>query len=478
MRGKIKLTGNYLIVKGLIMKKIVFLLLFVLAVGISSAVGAAPMAVVVIIDTSWSTEHASIDDSRSLARQVFTALRPGDYMEIVTAESGKPKLHYAQPIQANQQQELKELNSVLARISWKFLSDAKIAPALDLAYTRLEKQKRKHATVIIFSDGRLSDSDASEVEKMASRFKAKGWNIWLTGTKDANRKLLVAAHRGLFNFSLISEANPIEWLKRPEPGKREESENPKPNPPATQQIPLEAEMKSSMSVETSIDHKVQMERSTTIKPAVLPLPKPVTEPNTVKAAPVVKDAPVPVVKEPAKPKVAPVTPKPQKSQRSWSWLWWTLGVLAIIATILILLMARGIVNARSWSAAVRERLRKTKSDKGILMARIGDRMQRLGPVTRFHAAHIGRGAGNTIRITDAGVADKHVRIFRKGADIMLQNLAGKPIKVNGIELKQKRTRLVLPSTIELGESAKVTLELQLPPRPVNEVNNEEREEKA
>ena len=459
---------------------IVLLLLFVLAVGNSSAVeeiADEPLALVGVIDPSWSTEKTAIDASKSLTRQTYAGLRSGDYMEIITAHSGKPKLRYALPVSVDRSQQLKELNDVLKGISWEFLADAKIAPALEMAYTRLEKQKRKNAVAIIFSDGKLSDSDAQEVITFAAKYKAEGWRLWLTGTSATNRKLLVAAHRGLFNFSLISEANPIEWLKRPEPEKREESESPKPNPPATQQIPMEAEMKSSMSVETSIDHKVQMERSTTIKPAILPLPKPVAEPNTVKTAPVVKDAPVPVAKEPVKPKVAPVTPKPQKSQRSWSWLWWTLGVLAIIATILILLMARGIVNARSWSAAVRERLRKTKSDKGILMARIGDRMQRLGPVTRFHAAHIGRGAGNTIRITDAGVADKHVRIFRKGADIMLQNLAAKPIKVNGIELKQKRTRLVLPSTIELGESAKVILELQLPPR-LNEVNNEETEEKA
>ncbi|MBE0536761.1 MAG: FHA domain-containing protein [Phycisphaerae bacterium] len=463
------------------MKKIVFLLLFVLTVGISSAV-TEPLAVTVIIDTSWSTEHTSIDDSRSLARQVFTGLRPGDYMEILTAESGKPKLHYALPIRANQQQELKELNPVLARISWSFLADAKIAPALEMACTRLAKQECTHAAVIIFSDGKLSDSDAQEVITLAAKYKAKGWQFWLTGTSATNRKLLVAAHRGLFNFSLISEASPIDWLKRPEPEKREETESPKPSLPAVQQVPMEAEMKSSMSVETSIDHKVQMERSTTIKPAILPLPKPVTEPNAVSAAPVIKEpaqpkiALPPVAKEPVKPKVAPAPPKPQKPRRSWSWLWWTLGVLALLAAVFGLLKAWGIRNARSWSAAVRERLRKTKSDKGILMARANGRTQRLGPVTRFHAAHIGRGAGNTIQITDAGVADKHARIYRKGADIMLQNLAGKPIKVNGIELKQKRTRLVLPSTIELGESAKVTLELQLPPRPAKEVDNEKSEE--
>ena len=95
------------------------------------------IALTIILDTSGSTEHMA--DFRTLSRQAITSLKPGDYFEIISAQSEKPKIRAAQSIKTGTPEEIKNVNSILKGIRSGFLSNARIDRALEMTFKRLEK---------------------------------------------------------------------------------------------------------------------------------------------------------------------------------------------------------------------------------------------------------------------------------------------------------------------------------------------------
>jgi hypothetical protein len=184
------------------------------------------------------------------------------------------------------------------------------------------------------------------------------------------------------------------------------------------------------------------------------------------------EEPVLEANEPAKPAAAPaVQPSQPAATKSSSWArftkWWgqywrVLLVFTILVGCLFCAMTMGTSGVRQWDAKIKNHLKtQTSEDMGTLVARWGDHQScQLGPLSRFHQAHIGPGSKNTIRTPGTTAGDRHVTLFRKGQDLMIKNHATAPITVGGVEVapRQKR-RVTLPSDIHLDEKTNVSLGL-------------------
>jgi len=175
-----------------------------------------PTALTIIIDTSWSCEQ-DMGDFKTLSRQAIINLNPGDYLEVIAAQAGRPKIRVAETIKSSDIEQIKSMTEIVKAIPSYFLSEASVSNALEMALQRLHKTsspgRYEHAVVIIFSDGKLSDSDTKRVLDICTEFKRKGLSLYLTGSKDTNKKLLIAANQRKIKWSLITDANPADWLR-------------------------------------------------------------------------------------------------------------------------------------------------------------------------------------------------------------------------------------------------------------------------
>ncbi|MHC4166161.1 MAG: FHA domain-containing protein [Planctomycetota bacterium] len=178
---------------------------------------AGPTALSIVLDSAWTNDY-EMSDYKSLSRQVIASRRPGDYLEIITGHPGKARLRVAQFIKTGDAQELKNITALLNGVNCPIFSDVNISKAVDMALRRLVKSSEEntfaHTAVIVFTDGKLNDSDVNHLLQLVGEFDKRNWSLLVTGTYATNKKLLVAANQGKFVFSLISEANPVVWLKQ------------------------------------------------------------------------------------------------------------------------------------------------------------------------------------------------------------------------------------------------------------------------
>jgi hypothetical protein len=146
------------------------------------------------------------------------------------------------------------------------------------------------------------------------------------------------------------------------------------------------------------------------------------------------------------------------------WLWLVAICVAIPLAVLGYLIAQDNRRARQRRARAKAGLKNnnTRTD-GIVVAKVNGRTHHLGKLNQLPTIHIGSGVRNTIRIPDEGVSDRHIRLYRKGTDLMIQNIGAKPIAVNSLSLPPKaKQRLVLPAIVELTEKTKLHFSLLRP----------------
>jgi hypothetical protein len=454
----------------------------------AQAAGPGVTALTIIADSSWSCE-AEIGDIRALTRQPILRLEPGDYLEIISARAGKPRIQLAQTIKTGDAQEMKNIDAAIGKLRSYFLSDASLPNALDMAVRRLNdacsRRQIDHVVIIIFTDGRVSDSHARQILQLWEKTNAKGWSLYLTGTKYTNRILLVAASKGL-NWSLLSEASPELWLRRT----RERSETagtpeneaaaPEPHPSAEgQSVGVVAGL--SREVETEAGTKQQSTSTDATQDglrmkidASVSVGAPGNRPGTGSS---LSQERVPEANEPAVPSTVErprqEASQPPASRQSW-WQrmkpamrrhWWlALVPLAVLGVGLIWGMAWATGEARKWEQKAGSKVKPTRPHAtGVLVLRYGDRTYQQGSLDRFIRASIGRHPDNAVRLMDESVQDHHLCIYRRGTELMVQNLANTPIKVNTVEVKPRgRYRVGLPGTIQLNDKIKLTLEVLTP----------------
>ena len=83
-----------------------------------------PIALTIMFDTSWTCEHC-ISDFVTLSRQAISScLMSGDYLEVISAHTGEPKIRLAQRIKAGSPQEIKSITTILSNVRSVFFSNA------------------------------------------------------------------------------------------------------------------------------------------------------------------------------------------------------------------------------------------------------------------------------------------------------------------------------------------------------------------
>lgn len=446
-------------------------------------------ALVIIADSSWSCEQ-EVNDFRALARQPIAALKAGDYLEVIMARPGKPRLLLAQTIKTGKAEEIKNIDAALARIRSYFLTDASLPNALDMALRRLvdtcKRIEIEHVAIIILTDGRVSDIDARQILQLSEKATTRDWSLYLTGTKKTNRLILIAANKQALNWSVLSEANPELWLRQTrsstesdltQESKAQQQQRPQPadrlsgrealglplqtdKPPDTGSQPEDAEP-ARYQIRTTIDSSVSVG-----SPA---------ERGGIEARPHQQaghDANAPT----RQPTARAQSKQPQKTSaphQSW-WKRMTTGIrkqrwlailpFAVLGIGLLTTAGWGIAKAREWD---RDTQGKVKSalphESAILVLRHADRTYQLGPVNKVVKVGIGRHMDNAVRLMDESVQDHHLRLYRKGGTLMVQNLTRAAIKVNTVEVKPRgRHHVGLPATIQLNDKVTLSLELVKP----------------
>jgi hypothetical protein len=208
---------------------------------------ARPIAVTIIWDTS-AASGPHWPDYHSICRQCGSSLLPGDRLEILSAHAGSPKLRVSQTIKTSDPQEFNGVYARLEEIRSPLLADAHVEKALAMAVTRLHASQKtasgRPTIVIILTQGALSSREIKALRQTGQRCSELGWKLYVTGTAQSTRELLIAANQGLLQWSLIGEANPGAWIQQVRASTVSNSDKsappaeaaPEPNRP--QQIPL------------------------------------------------------------------------------------------------------------------------------------------------------------------------------------------------------------------------------------------------
>ena len=430
---------------------------------------AGPIALSIVLDTAWSNDN-DMQDYQSLARQVIATLNPGDYLEILIATSSKTQIRVAQFIKSGEAQELKNITTLISKVSCPILSDVDVSKSVDFALKRLTKSDAKnsfaYAAVMVFSDGWLNDNDVIKLQQLSREFKKRNWSLCVTGTPHANKKLLLAANQGDLNFSLISDANPVLWIGR----SNTTGKSVMPQAP-TQADPQSDKKKSKTNPTTTIGVEISVSQGEEQPADVQAAPvsgdktqKPAAQSKTEEKVGKAEKTPPQKGKTPSATK-----PKPFKKSNIWAWLLPLIAMLALFAVVL----ARSISKARLWKSKVSSHLNSTQQKTpGTLIAKVNGQTHTIGREDRIGTINVGSGTNNTIRIPDKSISNRHVKIFRKRNGLMLQNIGRTPITVNSSVVKPNaKQMLVIPSVIDFDSRNRLYLSV-VRPKPIIDTNND------
>jgi hypothetical protein len=477
-------------------KAVLIVILLILAGSSSSGEPSSPSpppnALVIVVDTSWSCDRW-MGDFRTLARQAALTLRPGDYLEIIAARPGNPTIKLAQTVRSDSAEDARSIDAALAAIRAQFLSEASLADALEMALERLtgtcSKKGIANTVTITFTDGQMGDNEAKRVLELSEKFDTTGCQLYLTGTRNTNRNILIAASKkNKLKWFLIREANPGIWLQAivekhpvteakqeqaPQPksselAKAEEKIGTQPEESQTTKDKPQDQITGQPQAQTPEGSGYHITVGSTVE--VSPLTRPPGSEITVppQGLPLEANEPSGPVAE-QQPVVEPVEQPPEKvevPQRSfWAWLkrafhgyWWLIPTAVVLAG-LVLVISQSIAQARKWDGKVKASQKTARhNDPEVLVATSNGQSYQLGPPSSFHSANIGKGVGNAIRIADDSLEDRHARLYRKRTNFLLKNSARSPVTVNGSQIKPGgKCRLVLPSVIQLNDKTKLNL---------------------
>ncbi len=498
------------------MKRILFTLLAALPLSATAcAVGAETddrMAMTIILDTSWSCGN-DLPEFRTLTRQGFGGLDSGDCVEILTAHPGRSRLRLAQTTYQNTASQISIVNRVLTGIHEGFLSDAKVSGALATALDRLKsiraKQDCQKAVVVILSDGHLANTDVEDVLKLAAEFRQRGWPLYITGDRNANRNLLMAGNRGHIDFVPIGDANPALWLREaraslraqigdkstasatqagaPAPSTQDGTSQYTPSGPSDSTLERSdlglasgrgaprQDIRTRTEVEVTISDgstRASADQADSSPPKRISVSSAAAqEPNesseeAVKTERVAKQG-------------APSGPKRPVGARVKHWLgrfwpWLLAGAGALLLTAIGYWLARDGKKAREIRTIVQGYLRtKISATDRMVVVTVNGQTRHLGRLSRLRPFYIGSGAKNALRIAQKGISARHLCLYQKAGRLMLRNLSGKPIAIEGrpIEPKAKRS-LTLPVVIELAQNVKLRVALAQP-KPTGAERSEE-----
>jgi len=144
------------------------------------------------------------------------------------------------------------------------------------------------------------------------------------------------------------------------------------------------------------------------------------------------------------------------------WLWPVLGG-TLFLIVLGCILVQGNQRARQWTTKAKAGLKDNRVPTDPLVARLNGQIHHLGRIDHLPVIHVGSGPKNTIRIIDKGISARQLKLYRRGRDLMVQNIGTQAVTVNSLALKPRaKQHLVLPAVIQLTESMKMSLSLLRP----------------
>jgi hypothetical protein len=142
----------------------------------------------------------------------------------------------------------------------------------------------------------------------------------------------------------------------------------------------------------------------------------------------------------------------------WPWL---LVALAVPIAGVGYLAVKDYRKAKIWIIKKKTNFKNKRQEDGMVVAKHNGRTHHLGMKSRLPVVYIGSGVNNTIRTPEKGISDRHLRIYRQGPALMIQNTGATPVSVRDQSLTPKaKQRLMLPAVIELTKNTKLNLSLK------------------
>jgi len=437
----------------------------------------------------WPTYH-------SIVRQVCSTLASGDRVEIISAHAGTPKLRVSHCIRTGDSQELAGIYLLLENITCPLLADARLEKAVEMACKRISDPsaagKDGPAMLIILTNGNLSSQEVKAIRQVAEQFSKPGRRLYVTGTRSTDRDLLISASQNILEWSLLDQVNAANWVRKLREAVAATETKGASSTHVIDASPVK-DIRSATSSNTTIrsvpeptdirtgtperpiSTKVLVEVSsgesrrspTDFTPVPPEREQPIASPATQSAT----QHPAPVTKptEEGKPlqKNQPSPTPPSLWARSMRllaryWLWPVLGG-TLFLIVLGCILVQGNQRARQWTTKAKAGLKDNRVPTDPLVARLNGQIHHLGRIDHLPVIHVGSGPKNTIRIIDKGISARQLKLYRRGRDLMVQNIGTQAVTVNSLALKPRaKQHLVLPAVIQLTESMKMSLSLLRP----------------
>lgn len=468
----------------------------------------------IIIDTSPSSQKTWNMFQAAILEMTYQ-LRHGDKVTIYTAHPGKPRLRVIRVIGHEGKYNPSDIVMETMSFSREWLSGANLSRAVELAFGDFYRETNKYQhCLVILSNGKINSDKVAQIKRLVVNYKNNSWPVRLIcEPTQTSRSLLVAANNQQLDLRMLDKPELAEWIN----AARKLSES-KVSPPNDKPKHTEKIIENEKPVQDSEDSKVRTINDDPVRVEITILPKfpigkpkiddpngnvgkksaigekesvkPVQDSNDHKAKeagikPIeadVKPIKVELTNFPGfqigKPKIddrndgpgkkaeidediatkpdeeidLPKDKTPPKAGKWWLWLM-ALSGMVVIAVSWYCLKKRSTFD---------EQFGDQNNGQEDLQQRliwlVGQQRQDLGDIATLGEVVIGRAIGSSIYIDNENVEERHVRIFKSGRKVKVQNLAASAISVDGVQLNRKqKTDLLLPADIELAGSVIVSL---------------------
>lgn len=440
--------------------KLLWVTLLTLIICISPGFADTPADKNIALCLIWdagSSNRSVWQDLHALARQSFSSLRPGDYLEVISADPWEAHIRISQtPYRADL-----DFTQQLQLIDCQWIGDTDVMKALELGISRMRGFITSHPDIqpvfIVLSDGKLRDSEASSCAPLTESLIASGWKLYFTGSKDTNRKLLVEAGQNKVHWSLLQKADCGSWIADARPPEQPASPVEEPSKPKVEIIKPEPIWPEPVIILQPIIQSEPAKEDT----APIPVKHLIPEPNKLSDTMAI----LPIITEPnyaTEPQTAePNYPVSESSESNW-WIFPLCGGLIVLLGVLGAIMRIAQKSSKAWKDRIDKHMKALKTtDTATLLVRYKDRTWHLGQLQRLNKIYIGSGPKNTLRLFDKEIAVQHALLYVKRGTLWFKNLSSKPIVINGYTLKSKhKTHLSLPSMINLSDTVMIKCELQ------------------
>ncbi|MCX5638399.1 MAG: VWA domain-containing protein, partial [Planctomycetota bacterium] len=167
----------------------------------------------IVIDCS-DVGHVTWKRSLILARQAMSLLKAGDELIVITARRDRNVIETTCLIDPGNAGQRTRLNQKLMALEYNWWCRAKIAEALQLAYSEMNNRPSGRKCCIVLSDGRYDNSEVEDIRRKAAVYRLSGISLLMTVTGSANKDLLLAGSQGELDVAILEQTDLAGWFDR------------------------------------------------------------------------------------------------------------------------------------------------------------------------------------------------------------------------------------------------------------------------